>query len=143
MALEFLEFLRGGGLEGESPLLRVLHLFPSPPTCVERTSQVPIPQLRVSEGSSTSGSGKDAIERHLGVGRSSGSGLLQQIISGAESSRVVAFCDHLVESDGYITLTKFSLKTVSSVLGSIRKGDFVFLINLKNAYFQIPIYSDS
>ena len=50
----------------ESPLLQLSHLFPSPPTCVEGTSQVPFLQLRVCEGSGTSRrSGQDAGERYL------------------------------------------------------------------------------
>ena len=32
---------------------------------------------------------------------------------------------------------------VSSVLGTIRKGDVMFLIDLKDAYFQSPIHPDS
>ena len=32
---------------------------------------------------------------------------------------------------------------VASVLGSIRKGDWMFSIVLKDAYFQIPIRPDS
>ena len=43
----------------------------------------------------------------------------------------------------YVTLTKFQMETVVSVFTSIRKGEVMFLIDLKDAYFQVPIHSDS
>ena len=35
------------------------------------------------------------------------------------------------------------METISSVLGLIRKGDYMFSINLKDAYFQIPFHPGS
>ena len=42
--------------------------------------------------------------------------------------------------NNFATLTKFKMETVLSVLGSIKKGDVMFL---KVAYFQITIHPDS
>ena len=42
-----------------------------------------------------------------------------------------------------ITLTKFKMETPKSVLSSIRKGDWMISIDLKDAYFHIPIHLDS
>ena len=40
--------------------------------------------------------------------------------------------------NGYVSLTRFWMETVASVLGSVRKGDMMFFDGLKDAYFQIP-----
>ena len=40
----------------------------------------------------------------------------------------------------YVVVARFKIETVASVLVSIGKGDIMFSINLKNAYFQIPIH---
>ena len=45
--------------------------------------------------------------------------------------------------NNFITLTSFKIETVSLVLGSIRKGDVMSPIDLKDAYFQIPFHLDS
>ena len=45
--------------------------------------------------------------------------------------------------NGFVTITRFPIETVSSVLGSIRKGDIMFSIDLKDAYFQIPVHTKS
>ena len=49
----------------------------------------------------------------------------------------------LSNPSSYVTLTKFNMETVFSVLGSIRKGDFVFSVSLKDTYIKIPIHLDS
>ena len=43
----------------------------------------------------------------------------------------------------FIQLTPFRMETVASVLVSIREGDFMASIDLKDAYFQIPIHRSS
>ena len=48
----------------------------------------------------------------------------------------------LLSLNGCVSLTKFKMEMVSLVLGSIRNGDFMFLIDLKDAYFQIAIHPD-
>ena len=45
--------------------------------------------------------------------------------------------------NNYITKTKFRMETVQSVLASVRQGDWMVSLDLKDAYFQIPIHPDS
>ena len=45
--------------------------------------------------------------------------------------------------NAFIPLTPFRMETVASVLASIREGDFLASIDLKDAYFQIPIHRSS
>ena len=45
--------------------------------------------------------------------------------------------------NGYVTLTKFQMKIVASVLGSVKKGDMMSSVDLKDTYFQIPIHLES
>ena len=49
----------------------------------------------------------------------------------------------LLALNGYFMLTKFKMETVASVLGSIRRGDWMFLLDLKDTYFQIPVHLES
>ena len=41
----------------------------------------------------------------------------------------------------FVLQTLFKMETVASVLLSIREGDFLAFIDLKDAYFQIPLSS--
>ena len=43
----------------------------------------------------------------------------------------------------FVLQTLFKMETVASVLLSIREGDFLASIDLKGAYFQIPIHQSS
>ena len=43
----------------------------------------------------------------------------------------------------FVQQTPFKMETASSVLLSVRKGDFLTSINLKDAYFQIPVHVSS
>ena len=43
----------------------------------------------------------------------------------------------------FVKLTSFKMETVASVLLSVREGDFVASLDLKDAYFQIPIHGSS
>ena len=45
--------------------------------------------------------------------------------------------------NGFVTLTKFQMETVASVLGSIRKGYWMISIDLKDTYFQIAVHVES
>ena len=45
--------------------------------------------------------------------------------------------------NSYVTLTKIKIKMVSVLLESVRKGDMVFSIDLKDVYFRIPGCLDS
>ena len=43
----------------------------------------------------------------------------------------------------FVQLTLFKMETVTSVLLSVREGDFLASLDLKDAYFQIPIHRSS
>ena len=43
----------------------------------------------------------------------------------------------------FVQLTPFKMETVTSVLLSVREGDFLASLDLKDAYFQIPIHGSS
>ena len=43
----------------------------------------------------------------------------------------------------FVQQTPFKMETASSVLLSVRKGDFLDSIDLKDAYFQIPVHTSS
>ena len=43
----------------------------------------------------------------------------------------------------FVQLTSFKMETVASVLLSLREGDFLASLDLKDAYFQIPIHRSS
>ena len=43
----------------------------------------------------------------------------------------------------FVQLTPFMMETVASVLLSVREGDFLASLDLKDAYFQIPIHGSS
>ena len=43
----------------------------------------------------------------------------------------------------FVQLTPFKMETIASVLLSVREGDFLASLDLKDAYFQIPIHGSS
>ena len=89
---------------------------------------------RLSSGSSLAARGRgDACQRSLRNCPRSGSWLLQ-------SSFPVIVLSHLNE---FVQLTRFKMETVASVLLSVREGDFLASLDLKDAYFQIPIHPSS
>ena len=45
--------------------------------------------------------------------------------------------------NNFVTITKFKMETVSSVLGSVHRGDWMFSIDLQDAYFQFPVHWES
>ena len=78
----------------------------------------------------------------LRVCQSSWSGLSQPPFFGEGDGGWQPVMD-LSTLSGFVTLTKFRIETVALVLRSIRNGDCMFSIDLKDAYFQIPIHPDS
>ena len=73
----------------------------------------------------------------------SGSRLLQSSLPGGKASggwRPVIDLSHL---NDFVQLTSFKMETVASVLLSVREGDFLASLDLKDAYFQIPIHGSS
>ena len=49
----------------------------------------------------------------------------------------------LFHLNDFVQLTPFKMETVASVLLSVREGDFLASLDLKDAYFQIPIHGSS
>ena len=45
--------------------------------------------------------------------------------------------------NNFVVKTKFKMETVQSVLASVRQGNWIFSIDLQDAYFQIPIHPES
>ena len=43
----------------------------------------------------------------------------------------------------FVAGTKFRMETVQSVLSSVRRGDWMVSIDLKDAYLQVPVHPDS
>ena len=97
---------------------------------------------RLSSGSSLAARGRDdACQRSLRNRPRSGSRLLQSSLPGGEGDwRPVIDLFHL---NDFVQLTPFKMETVASVLLSVREGDFLASLNLKDAYFQIPIHGSS
>ena len=50
---------------------------------------------------------------------------------------------NLSHMNKYIVKTKFRMETVQSVLGSLRRGDWMFSLDLKDDYLQVPIHESS
>ena len=43
----------------------------------------------------------------------------------------------------FVTKTKFSMETNQTILDSIQKGDWMVTMDMKDAYFHVPIHPDS
>ena len=121
-------------------LPRPVHgLSSSPSSHTSIVSDVP---GRLSSGSSLAARGRgDACQRSLRNRPRSGSRLLQSPLPGGEGGwRPVIDLSHL---NDFVQLTSFKMETVASVLLSVREGDFLASLDLKDAYFQIPIHGSS
>ena len=81
------------------------------------------------------GGREDVVQGCLGDCPRSGSWLLQSSFPGGKGD-----LSHLNE---FVRQTPFKMETVASVLLSVREGDFLASINLKDAYFQIPVHQSS
>ena len=97
---------------------------------------------RLSSGSNLAAIGRgDACQRSLRNRPRSGSWLLQSPLPCGEGVWwPVIELSHLNE---FVQLTRFKMETVASVLLSVREGDFLASLDLKDAYFQIPIHPSS
>ena len=82
---------------------------------------------------------KEALE----IARDPGPGFYSRLFLVEKASggwRPVIDLSHLNE---FVQLTRFKMETVTSVLVSVREGDFLASLDLKDAYFQIPIHRSS
>ena len=79
----------------------------------------------------------------LEIARDPGPGFYSHLFLVEKASggwRPVIDLSHLNE---FVQLTPFKMETVASVLLSVRDGDFLASLDLKDAYFQIPIHRSS
>ena len=79
----------------------------------------------------------------LEIARDPGPGFYSRLFLVEKASggwRPVIDLSHLNE---FVQLTRFKMETVASVLLSVREGDFLASLDLKDAYFQIPIHRSS
>ena len=79
----------------------------------------------------------------LEIARDPGPGFYSRLFLVEKASggwRPVIDLSHLNE---FVQLTPFKMETVASVLLSVREGDFLASLDLKDAYFQIPIHPSS
>ena len=79
----------------------------------------------------------------LEIARDPGPGFYSRLFLVEKASggwRPVIDLSHLNE---FVQLTPFKMETVTSVLLSVREGDFLASLDLKDAYFQIPIHRSS
>ena len=131
--------LGGDRPSGRLPCPRFKDSPPPPSSHTGIVSDVP---GRLSSGSSLAARGRgDACQRSLRNRPRSGSRLLQSSLPGGEGDwRPVIDLSHL---NDFVQLTPFKMETVASVLLSVREGDFLASLDLKDAYFQIPIHGSS
>ena len=99
---------------------------------------------RLSSGSSLAARGRgDACQRSLRNRPRSGSRLLQSPLPGGEGDWRLEPVIDLSHLNDFVQLTPFKMETVASVLLSVREGDFLASLDLKDVYFQIPIHGSS
>ena len=99
---------------------------------------------RLSSGSSLAARGRGhACQRSLRNHPRSGSWLLQSSFPGGEGGWQPVISLSLSHLNEFVHLTRFKMETVASVLLSVREGDFLASLDVKNAYFQIPIHRSS
>ena len=144
-ALEAVAGDRSGALSGDRSPGRLLCSLPglssSPISHPGIVSDVP---GRLSSGSSLAARGRgDACQGALEIARDPGPGFYSLLFLVEKASggwRPVIDHSHLNE---FVQLTRFKMETVASVLLSVREGDFLASLDLKDAYFQIPIHRSS
>ena len=137
--------------EADCTAVEVLHFeiscpLPPPPTCVTEPLKFPSYTSGSAKAYTLQGQMDKMLERgglelvdHSGPGYYGWLFLVNRGGGGGGWHPV----NDMFGLNGYVTLAKFKLKTVSLMLGSIKKRDFIFLIDLKDTYFQTPIHPNS
>ena len=119
--------------------------FPDSPPPLSRTS---VSFLTYRAGSPRAQALRQEVETMLAkealeIARDPGPGFYSRLFLVEKASggwRPVIDLSHLNE---FVQLTRFKMETVASVLLSVREGDFLASLDLKDAYFQIPIHPSS
>ena len=100
--------------------------------------------LRVSQGSGTLGRGKqDAGKGTFGTGDGSGTRILRPVVPGPEGVEGWRPVISLFEFERLCHPHQIQDRHGFLVLRSVRKGDVMFPIDLKDACFHIPVYLES
>ena len=111
-------------------------------------SRIPVSFPMYRAGSPRAQALRQEIERMLAKGaleiaRDPGPGFYSRLFLVEKASggwRPVIDLSHLNE---FVQLTPFKMETVASVLLSVREGDFLASLDLKDAYFQISIFEEA
>ena len=99
-------------------------------------------QLPTSSRPSTGGR-EHGGKRSSGDRIRSGSRFLQPSFSGGKSDGRLETRDRLISPQRVRSSDPFKMETAASVLLSVREGDFLASVDLKDAYFQIPVHWSS
>ena len=100
--------------------------------------------LQFHQGQSSGGRGSGSAEQGCHrAGSASISRLLQPVIHGYEASGAGRPVIDLSTLNLRIQRTSFRMETLQSVLLSVRPGDWVVSLDLKDAYLQVPMHPDS
>ena len=102
--------------------------FRQPLTCGSETYRVPFLWLWVFKCPGSSGIG----------GQNAGKAALKVI----ENPGLKYYSWLFLSVLNHYGLTPYKMETVSSSLGSVRKRDMIFSMNLRDTYFKIPIYPE-
>ena len=111
-------------------------------------SRTPVSFLTYRAGSPRAQALRQEVEAMLAKGaleitRDPGPGFYSHLFLVEKASggwRLVIDLSHL---NDFVQLTSFKMETTASVLLSVREGDFLASLDLKDVYFQIPIHPSS
>ena len=100
--------------------------------------------LQFHQGQSSGGRGSGSADQGcLRAGSASMSRLLQLVIHGYESFGAWRPVIDLSTLNLRIQQTSFKMETLQSVLLSVRPGDWLVSLDLKDAYLQVPMHPNS
>ena len=132
------ESMGSGGLA-----VGISHSLPLDPHLIRGTHPLPFVQSLVHQGQGLGGGSPVVIgEGSDRACSSSVSRLLQPAVCGDEGLGVVeaGHRPFVTESEGS---EDFKMETLQSVLLSVRAGDWMVSLDLKDAYLQVPMHPDS
>ena len=128
----------GGGAEAW-----LSHPFSQLPSAVPGSSPYAFLQpLLHQRGCARGGHPRLNCQGYSGASSTSVSGLLQPSVlwKTAGSWRPVIDLSHL---NRFVDVSHFQMETIQSVLLSVRQGDWMASIDLKEAYLQVPVHPES
>ena len=130
---------RGRSLGGIRPPRRILDTIQGPPSPPHK---IPGPVSNVPAGfgaCSRSPRGDRHNDGERGSGNSFRPGFYSRLVLVEKSSGVWRPVIDLSPLNEFVHQTPFRMETPNSVLMAVRKNDFLASIDLKDAYFQIPV----